>query len=68
MTLNHLKLGSVVTLMKFCASQVSLIFLTKTFIWNKITFSASNLLNIAEPVFFLSNLLLLIVKILTAYN
>ena len=83
MTLNRVKLGRTVTFMKYLASVVSLIFLPKTLIWNKITFPASNLLNFAELVenelmksisknlpilLFPSNLSLLIVKILRAYN
>ena len=48
MTLNRLKLGRAVNFMKCLASVVSLIFLAKTLIWNKITFPASNLLNLAE--------------------
>ena len=50
MTLNRVKLGCAVTFMKYLASVVSLIFLAKTLIWNKITFPASNLLNFAELV------------------
>ena len=50
MTLNCVKLGRAVTFMKYLASVVSLIFLAKTLIWNKITFPASNLLNLAELV------------------
>ena len=50
MTLNCLKLGRAVTFMKYLTSVVSLIFLAKTLIWNKITFPASNLLNFAELV------------------
>ena len=50
MTLNRIKLGRAVTFMKCLASVVSLIFLAKTLIWNKITFLASNLLNLAELV------------------
>ena len=50
MTLNRVKLGRAVTFMKYLASVVSLIFLAKTLIWNKITFPASNLLNSAELV------------------
>ena len=50
MTLNRVKLGHTVTFMKHLASVISLIFLAKTLIWNKITFLASNLLNLAEPV------------------
>ena len=50
MTLNCVKLGRTVTFMKSLASVVSLIFLAKTLIWNKITPPASNLLNFAELV------------------
>ena len=50
MTLNCVKLGSAVTFMKYLASVVSLIFLTKTLIWNKLTFPPLNLLNFAEQV------------------
>ena len=38
MTLNRVKLGRAVTFVKYLASVVSLIFLTLTLIWNKITF------------------------------
>ena len=78
------KLGRAVTFMKYLASVVSLIFLPKTLIWNKITSSASNLLNFAELVelvaseeylqknltifLFLFDLSLLNVKISRAYN
>ena len=48
MTLNRLKLGRVVTFMKYLASVVSLIFLAKTLIWNKINFPTLNLMNLAE--------------------
>ena len=48
MTLNRVKLGRAVTFMKYPVSVVSLIFLAKALIWNKITFSASNSLNLAE--------------------
>ena len=48
MALNRVKLGRTVTLMKYLASVVSLIFLAKTLIWNKITFPTSNSLNLAE--------------------
>ena len=67
--------------MKYLASVLFLIFLAKTLIWNKITFSASNLLNFAEliendeylqkklPIFlFLFDLSLLNVMISRAYN
>ena len=50
MTLNRVKLGRAVTFMKYLASVVSLIFLPKALIWNKITFLASNLLNFVELV------------------
>ena len=50
MTLNHVKLGCAVTFMKYLASVVSLISLQKTLNWNKITFPASNLLNLLELV------------------
>ena len=50
MTLNRTKLVPTVTFMKYLASAVSLIFLEETLIWNKITFSASNSLNLAELV------------------
>ena len=50
MTLNHVKLGRAVTFMEYLASVVSLIFLTKTLISNKITFPASNSLNFAGLV------------------
>ena len=50
MNLNRVKLERIVIFMKYLASVVSLIFLPKTLIWNKITFPASNLLNFAELV------------------
>ena len=50
MTLNRVKLGRAVTFMKYSASVISLIFLAKILIWKKITFSASNSLNLAELV------------------
>ena len=50
MTLNHVKPGRVVTFMKYLASAVSLIFLPKTLIWNKITFPAPNSLNFGQLV------------------
>ena len=84
MTLNRLKLGRTVTFMKYPASVVSLIFLAKTLIWNKINFPALNLMNVAElelnePMksicqkiyqnfFFPFDLSLLNVKILRASN
>ena len=39
-----------ITIMKYLASVVSLIFLLKTLIWNKLTFPASDSLNFAELV------------------
>ena len=48
MTPNRVKLGRAVTVMKYLASIVSLIFLAKTLIWSKITFPALNSLNLAE--------------------
>ena len=50
MTLNRVKLGRVITFMKYLARAVSLIFLAKALIWNKITFPVSNLLILAELV------------------
>ena len=50
MTLNRVKLGRAVTFMKYLASVVSLIFLVKTLIWNKINFPTSNLLNLSDMV------------------
>ena len=50
MILNHIKLVRSGTFMKYRASIVSLIFLPKTLNWNKITFLASNSLNLAELV------------------
>ena len=50
MTLNCVKLGCAVTFMKYLASIVSLLFLVKFLICNKITFLSSNLLNLAELV------------------
>ena len=47
MTLDRVKLGRAVTFIKYLASIVSLIFLPKTLIWNKITLRPSNLLNLA---------------------
>ena len=48
MTVNRVKQGRAVTFMKYLASVVSLIVLPKILNWNKITFPASNLLNLAE--------------------
>ena len=50
MSLNRVKLGRAVTFMKYLASVVSLIFLAKTLIWNKINFPTLNLMNLAELV------------------
>ena len=50
MTLNRVKLERAVTLMRYRANIVSLIFLQKTLNWNKITFLVSNWRNIAELV------------------
>ena len=50
MALNPLKLGHAVTFMKYLASVVSLIFLAKTLIWDKINFPILNLMNLAELV------------------
>ena len=50
MALNQVKVGCAFTFMKCLATVVSLIFLSKTLIWNKIMFPASNSLNFAELV------------------
>ena len=50
MTLNCVKLRREVIFMKYLGSVVSLIFLPKTLIWNKITFPASSSVNLAEMV------------------
>ena len=50
MTLNRVELRPAVTFMKYLVSVVSLIFLLKTLIWNKITFPTSNSLKFAELV------------------
>ena len=50
MTLNRVKLGRAVTFMKYLASVVSLIFLPKTLIWNKITIPTLNSLNFGQLV------------------
>ena len=81
MTLNRVKLGRTVTFMRYCAGIVSLIFLPKTLNWNKITFLASDSLNLEELVLnelmkkkklpvllFLSDLPLLNVNISRTYN
>ena len=50
MTLNRVKPGLAVKFMKYLANVVSLIFLPKTLVWNKITFPASNSLNFGQVV------------------
>ena len=50
MTLNCVKVGRAVTVIKYLASVVSLTFLAKISIWNKIMFPTSNMLNFAELV------------------
>ena len=50
MTPNRVKLGCAVTFMKYLASVVSLIFLSKILIWNKVTLPASNSLKFTELV------------------
>ena len=50
MTLNRVELGRAVTFIKYPTSIASLIFLPRTLIWNKMTFPASNSLNLAELV------------------
>ena len=50
MTLNRLKLGRAVSFIEYIASVVSLIFLAKTLIWNKINFPTLNLMHLAELV------------------
>ena len=47
-TLNRVKLGRAVTFIKYFASVVSLTFLPKSLIWNKITLPASNSLYFTE--------------------
>ena len=79
MALNRVKLGRAVIFMIYLAGVVSLIFLAKSLIWNKITFPAPSLMNFSKlvknelmksiskklPIFlFLSTLMLLITKIL----
>ena len=48
MTYDQEKSGLAITFVKYFTSAVSLIFLTKSLIWNKITFQLSNSLNPAE--------------------
>ena len=50
MILNHVKLKRAVTFMKYDAGVVSLIFLSKPLISNKMKFLASNLLLLAEEM------------------
>ena len=50
MAVNRGKLGRAVTFMNCLASVVSVIFLPKALIWNKITFWQSTSLNLAELV------------------
>ena len=50
MTLNRVKLERAVTFMEYLACSVSLIFLPKTLIFNKITFLASISLNLPKLV------------------
>ena len=50
MTLNCLKLGRAVAFVKYLANVFSFMFLARTLILNKITFSALNLLNFTELV------------------
>ena len=84
MNFNRVKTWCAVTFMKQLASVVTLIFLLKTLIWNKIMFPTLNLLNFAELVenelmksistkflpifFFLSNFSQLIGEILRTCN
>ena len=83
MTLNCIKVRRTDTFMKYLASVFSLLFLQETLIWNKVTFLASNLLNLAElvanelmksiskkitNVYFLFDLSLLNTKIARVYN
>ena len=48
MTYDQEKSGLAITFVKYFISAVSLMFLTKSLIWNKITFQLSNSLNPAE--------------------
>ena len=48
MTLNRVKLRCAVTFIEYLASAVTLIFLAKALIWNKITFWLINSLNLVE--------------------
>ena len=69
MNLDRVKVERSATFMKYLASVVSLIFLPKSLIWNKITWAYEEYIQKNLPIFiFLSNLLLLNVKILRTYN
>ena len=48
MILNHVKLGPAVTFTKYRTMVISLIFLPKIIIWNKMAFPPRNLLKLAE--------------------
>ena len=48
MTLNRVKLVRAVSFMKYLPNVVSLVYLPNTLIWNKITFTKSNSLNLAK--------------------
>ena len=48
MVLNYVKLGGVVSVMKYFANVVSLILLPKILIWKKMVFPVSNSLKLAE--------------------
>ena len=50
MTLNCVKLERAVTFMKYLAAVVTLIFIKKTLIWNKIMIPASSSLNFTRLV------------------
>ena len=50
MSLNRVKLERAVTSVTYLAGVVSLIFLAKNSVWNKIMFPISNSLNLAELV------------------
>ena len=66
MTINRVKLGHAVTFVKYLASVISLLFLRKTLIWNKITLPASNALNLTELV--VDELMNSICKIIYQYS
>ena len=83
MTYDQEKSGLAITFVKYFTSAVSLMFLTKSLIWNKITFQLSNSLNPAELLvneltrvypenllifLFPFDLSMLIIKISGAYN